>query len=200
VYDSIDPRITTMLNPSSKHSVALTFDDGPSQFLTEILDILNKEEVSATFFWESRHLNETTPWERVIREGHLIGTHSTEHLDLTTLTYSEQYQDLSNSVKLIEQTIGKKITYFRPPYGQYNEHTLKAAHDLHLETILWRVASVDWDLKNEPQQIITNVIEHLEDGAIILLHELKQTVEVLPDLISAIKAKGYHFGNLPKKG
>ena len=61
---------------------------------------------------------------------------------------------------------------------------------------MWKIASLDWELKNDPEKIITNVTDHLEDGAIILLHELKQTIDVLPELIKEIKAKGYHFSGL----
>jgi peptidoglycan/xylan/chitin deacetylase (PgdA/CDA1 family) len=197
VYDSTDSRIRTRIRPGAKPSVVLTFDDGPSELLSEIVDVLRAENIQATFFWQSQLLNKATPWKRVLAEGHLIGTHSTEHLDLTTLSYKQQYEDLANSVQTIEQIIGQKVVYFRPPYGQFNEETVEAALNLRLETVLWRVASVDWELENDPQKILTNVVDHLEDGAIILLHELKQTLEILPDLIQAIKTRGYKFNNLP---
>ena len=112
------------------------------------------------------------------------------------LSYEEQYLDLKNSVAHIESITGTPVSYFRPPFGRFDSNTLKAANALGLTTVLWRVASMDWELKNDPDQIIRYVEENLEDGAIILLHELEQTVAILPQLIQAIKKQGYSFSLL----
>ncbi|WP_085520659.1 polysaccharide deacetylase family protein [Tuberibacillus sp. Marseille-P3662] len=196
MYDSNDSNIVTKGPANHKKSVILTFDDGPSRVLPDILDILKSENVPAMFFWQSRLLFPKRPWKRVLDEGHIIGTHTVKHPNLVRLTYEKQYQELSNSVTKIEDVTGQPIKYFRPPFGQYNADTLKAAEQLQLTPVLWRVAAIDWELKEEPEQIITNVTDYLEDGAVILLHELRQTLDVLPDLIKTIKAEGYGFTQL----
>jgi peptidoglycan/xylan/chitin deacetylase (PgdA/CDA1 family) len=112
------------------------------------------------------------------------------------LSPHEQVQDLSSSKTKIESIIGQEVKLFRPPFGQYNEHTIAAAKQLGLSTIMWRISAMDWELKEQPEQIIANVIENLEEGAIILLHELTQTVEALPALIAEIRNKGYEFSLL----
>lgn len=193
MYDSTDSTIVTKAQTKNHKSVVLTFDDGPSRVLSSILDVLDGENVPAVFFWQSRLLYQERPWKRVLNEGHLIGTHTTKHLNLVKQTYENQYQDIRNSVKTIETITGDKVKYFRPPFGQYNNDTIKAAKKLNLTPVLWRVASMDWELQGNPEQIILNVVDNLEDGAIILLHELTQTLEVLPTLIKAIKEKGYEF-------
>ncbi|MDL4842266.1 polysaccharide deacetylase family protein [Aquibacillus rhizosphaerae] len=193
MYDSNDTNILTTIQPCKKKSVVLTFDDGPSKMLPIILDILQKEGVQAVFFWQSHLIYAKRPWQRTLDEGHLIGTHSMKHRNLTTLTFQQQLHDIESSKKVIEQTIHSEVTLFRPPFGQCNRNTIKAAQQLHLTPVMWRVASFDWELKDNPNQIITNVIDHLEDGAIILLHELKQTVAILPELISKIREEGYTF-------
>jgi peptidoglycan/xylan/chitin deacetylase (PgdA/CDA1 family) len=193
VYDSNDSTVVTTIPNSDEKSVVLTFDDGPSKHLPQILDILKQEEVPAVFFWQTRLLYPRRPWKRVLEEGHLIGTHTTKHLNLVKLSYEEQYQEIKNSMSKIKEITGNEVTYFRPPFGQFNDDTINAAKQLNVTTVMWRVASIDWELKEDPQQIITNVVENLEDGAIILLHELKQTLDVLPQLIKAIKEKGYTF-------
>ncbi|MDF0725536.1 polysaccharide deacetylase family protein [Cytobacillus sp. S13-E01] len=196
VYDSTDSNVVTTVKTQHKKSVVLTFDDGPSKLLPRILDVLYAENVPATFFWQSKLLFAERPWERVLSESHEIGTHSTKHLNLTNLTYDKQFHDIANSVTHIENITKKKVKFFRPPFGQYNTDTISVAKALHLTPIMWKIASLDWELKNEPEKIITNVTDHLEDGAIILLHELKQTADVLPELIKEIKGKGYHFTGL----
>ncbi|MBE4908558.1 polysaccharide deacetylase family protein [Bacillus luteolus] len=191
--------MVTIGSPNEK-SVILTFDDGPSRILSQILDVLKDENVPAMFFWQSRLLHHERPWLRVIKEGHLIGTHSINHKDLVKLPFEKQLKDIKTSVNVIEDMTGEKIYYFRPPFGRYNEDTLKAAQQLGLTTVMWRIASIDWELKDKPQQIICNVVDHLEEGAIILLHELKQTLHILPELIHAIRKKGYSFTTLPHRG
>ncbi|MDM5225651.1 polysaccharide deacetylase family protein [Cytobacillus sp. NJ13] len=197
MYVSNDPDIK-LFNEGhiSKKTVVLTFDDGPGRVLPEILDILKKENVPAVFFWQSRLLYPQRPWKRVMEEGHQIGTHSSKHSNYVKLTPNEQIQDLLNSKTKIESIIGQGVKLFRPPFGQYNEHTITAAKQLGLTTIMWRISSMDWELKEQPEQIIANVVENLEDGAIILLHELAQTVEALPGLIAEIRNKGYEFSLL----
>ncbi len=199
VYDSSDKNIVTFGSPNEK-SVILTFDDGPSRILSQILDVLKDENVPSMFFWQSRLLHNERPWLRVIKEGHTIGTHSINHKDLVKLPFDKQLKDLQTSVNVIENVTGEKMYYFRPPFGRYNVDTIKAAQQLGLTTVMWRIASIDWELKDKPQQIICNVVDHLEDGAIILLHELKQTLHILPELIHEIRQKGYSFTTLPHRG
>ncbi|WP_282140787.1 polysaccharide deacetylase family protein [Cytobacillus oceanisediminis] len=197
VYVSNDPDIKLFNEGhASKKTVVLTFDDGPGRVLPEILDILKKENVPAVFFWQSRLLYPQRPWKRVIEEGHQIGTHSSKHSNYVNLSPHEQVQDLRSSKTKIESIIGQEVKLFRPPFGQYNEHTIAAAKQLGLSTIMWRISAMDWELGEQPEQIIANVIENLEEGAIILLHELTQTVEALPALIAEIRNKGYEFSLL----
>lgn len=174
----------------------LTFDDGPGRALPEILAILQEEEIKAAFFWQSRLLHRNRPWKKVLDHGHIIGSHSCSHKNLVRLPYEEQLGDLSRCKQKIESLTEQKVDYFRPPFGQYSSDTLAAASQLGMKTVLWRVASLDWELKDDPEQILSYVIDHLEDRAIILLHELPQTVKILPALIQEIKEAGYDFGLL----
>ncbi|WP_421378412.1 polysaccharide deacetylase family protein [Bacillus salacetis] len=193
VYDSLDKNIITKLEKNEQRSVMLTFDDGPGRALPEILDILHQENVRAGFFWQSRLLHPERPWKRVLDEGHFIGSHSCSHKNLVRLTLKDQLADLSKSKNVIEDVIGQEIKYFRPPFGQYNDDTIAAAKQLGLQTVMWRISSMDWELEDDPEQIIKFVTENLEDQAIILLHELPQTVKILPALIQQIKEQGFQF-------
>ncbi|MRG86166.1 polysaccharide deacetylase family protein [Salinibacillus xinjiangensis] len=183
----------TKVNTSKEKSVVLTFDDGPSKILPSILDCLREENVPAIFFWQSRLLYDKRPWKRVLEEGHQIGTHSSKHVNLVNLPYENQLKDIKQSVEQIEGITGQPVKFFRPPFGQYNDDTIQIAHELDLKPVLWRISSMDWELKGNPGLIINNVVENLEDGAIILLHELSQTLEILPDLIEGIREQGYQF-------
>jgi peptidoglycan-N-acetylmuramic acid deacetylase len=176
----------------------LTLDDGPGRYLPQILDVLKTEDVPAVFFWQTRLLYPERPWRRVLEEGHMIGSHSCRHPDLRKMEYQEQYKELFNSKQKLENTIGQPIRYFRPPFGQYDNGTLRALKELDMTPVMWSIASLDWELKTHPKQIVFNVVSNLEEGAIILLHELPQTLLVLPELIRQITNEGYSFSLLPR--
>lgn len=197
MYGSSNPHILTHVPSAAEKAVVLTFDDGPSRALSRILDILEQERIPAAFFWQSRLLHPARPWKRVLSEGHQIGSHSVKHVNLTTLPYEGQYEDIHNSIQKIKQITGFEVKHFRPPFGQFNDATLKAAKDLKVTPVMWRVASMDWELQKTPEKVISTVIDNLEDGAVILLHELQHTADILPELIQAIRAKGYGFSPLP---
>ncbi|KOF10303.1 polysaccharide deacetylase [Planococcus glaciei] len=197
MYGSSNPDILTSV-PGEK-SVILTFDDGPSRVLPQILDVLKQENVPAAFFWQTRLLHPERPWKRVLEDGHQIGSHTVKHSNLVNLPFEKQYKDIQNSINKIEQVTGAKVTYFRPPFGQFNADTLRAAEALDVKPVMWRVASMDWELQNNPQQVVCTVRDNLEDGAIILLHELQHTADILPDLIRAIREQGYGFKGLPNE-
>lgn len=188
--------LTSVDNTSTSPSVVLTFDDGPSKVLDDLLDILKAASVPAVFFWQTRLLYPNRPWKRVLDEGHLIGSHGIKHANLVKFTLEEQLHEIATSKQIIESITGTPVQYFRPPFGQFNEDTLTAVKQLDLTLVMWRVASMDWELKGHPEAIIDNIMDHLEDGAILLLHELKQTVTILPELIRRIKQAGYTFTTL----
>ncbi|MGO4889262.1 polysaccharide deacetylase family protein [Anaerobacillus sp. MEB173] len=181
---------------TTEKNVILTFDDGPSKHLHSILDIFKEKNVQAIFFWQSRLLYGERPWKRVLDEGHVIGAHSHQHKNLVKLTKEVQYKQIKQGVDIIQEITQTKVQYFRPPFGQYNDDTLSILNDLHLIPVMWEISSYDWMNKATPEKIVCNVSENMRDGSIILLHELEQTVTILPELIDRIRAKGFGFSLL----
>ncbi len=199
VYDLNDQVVTRAheLTKNRQKCVVLTFDDGPGRYLPQILDVLKNESVPAVFFWQTRLLHPKRPWKRVLEEGHIIGSHSCKHPDLRKMQYQQQYHEIFTSKKKLQDIIGEPIRYFRPPFGQYNADTLKVLEEVDMKAVMWSTASLDWELKAHPEQIVSNVVSHIEEGAIILLHELPQTLLALPDLIRQIRNEHYFFTLLP---
>lgn len=105
----------------------------------------------------------------------------------------EQLHDITSNKRHIEQLTGQQMRYFRPPYGQFNEDTLKALKELNVVPFLWEVAGLDWEHKENPGHIVHNILNYAEDGSVILLHELKQTLRILDELLTELKAEGYSF-------
>lgn len=187
MYDWQDDRVIIR---NEKPETLLTFDDGPTEYLPELLSILKKKNVQGLFFWQSSLLKEEVPWRRVLDEGHLIGSHAHSHPKLPDLSYEEQHEEIGNSKRQLERMTGREIRYFRPPYGLYNEDTMKIAKELNLEVVLWQVASWDWQHKTNEHQIVGNVRKYTQSGDVILLHELPQTMKVLPEVILTLREKG----------
>lgn len=171
----------------------LTFDDGPTRRFDDILCILNEKNVLGVFYWQSRLLHPTRPWKRLLEHGHILGTHGHRHLKLSKLSADKQYHEIEKGKNQLEALIGQKVTWFRPPFGIYNEDTIAATKKLGLSTMMWHIASWDWKHEDSPEQILTNVLDNVSGGNIILLHELPQTVKILPELIDRIREKGLDF-------
>lgn len=179
--------------------VVLTFDDGPSIYTAELLRILADEKVPAAFFWIAKG-NQFPLASEVVRQGHQLGSHSVTHARLPGMARAGQEAEIAHSKAVLEAFSGAPVKLFRPPYGAYDQETLRIAQEQQLATVLWNVDSRDWDLADKPQQIIQNVLAQVKPGSIILLHERKQTTAVLPQLIQALRDAGYGFRLLPVEG
>nr|WP_281285206.1 polysaccharide deacetylase family protein [Alkalicoccus halolimnae] len=171
--------------------MTLTFDDGPGKYTNDILRSLNKENMNAYFFWQTSRLYASRPWENLYKEGHGLGSHGHRHVDFTRLSPEKQWKHLQVSVREMTQITGISPEFFRPPYGKYNKDTVDAASSLGMKTVLWSLASLDWELKQSPESIIRNITEHLNPGAVILLHEFRQTRDILPELLQEIRNRNY---------
>lgn len=182
-----------MIVRNRKPEVLLSFDDGPTKYLPEILSVLRDEDVQGLFFWQSSLVEENVPWRRLLGEGHMLGGHADTHVMLPELSYEDQLGEIVTSKKRLEQLTGETLTRFRPPYGLYNDETMEIANGFGLDVVLWSVASWDWKHETNEAQIIENIRAHAKPGDIVLLHELPQTVDVLPELIRVLREKGLRF-------
>lgn len=168
--------------------VALTFDDGPLEKNMRILvDVLERYDQAATFYLVG---NRIPGHEDAIREmiscGNEAASHSYAHPKLTTLKSDALEYQLTETSRLIDELTGSlyQVKTFRPPYGAFNA-TVKEASPYPF--ILWNIDTLDWKTK-DPDTTIDNILSQVEDGDIILMHEIySESVQaaqsVLPQLI-----------------
>lgn len=172
--------------------VALTFDDGPSRKWTSVLlDGLKERDVHATFFLMGKNIegNEDIV-KRMSDEGHLIGNHSYEHIQLTKAGPEAVCEAVEHTQKQIEAITGKRPEYIRPPYGDWNE---ELEEEIGMTPVLWSVDSLDWKLK-DTGKILRRVLKDVKDGDIILLHDIFfSSVEAALELIDILQKEGYVF-------
>lgn len=173
--------------------VSLTFDDGPNSYYTpQVLDILYKQQVPATFFLVGEKLDGN---ELLIREmeasGHEIESHTFSHPDLTTLNNQQIQQEIHKTEDKLKKILPDySINYVRPPYGRYTKEVEEA---INLPLALWTIDSEDW-ANPDAERIYTAVVDNIQDGDIIVFHDNNiETVKALKKIISELKAKKYQF-------
>lgn len=193
-----DGEVFVKNGPRDKKLIALTFDDGPHPKETnEVLDVLNKYDVKATFFIAGKHANwYSKPLIRASKEGHEIGNHTFNHPDISNLTNAQIEDEIMKCEETLIKLTGKKPTLFRPPFGSYKKEELsKIAQNHGYKIILWNTVDArDW--QNPPASKIANVIiNKAKNGDIILLHDYatNNTVEALDILIPEMIKKGFKF-------
>lgn len=178
--------------PTGANRVALTFDGGWEYVQTQsLLDALAAADVKATFFLRGAWIEGHADLAKAIAAGgHEIESHSYAHSDMTKLTDAEAKSDLDHDQAAHLSVLGHSPDYFRPPYGASNAQLLTRLTDYGIKgAIMWTIDTIDW--KSPGTDVIVNRASGATDGAIILMHiGGAQTVEALPRVIAALRAKG----------
>lgn len=188
------------------HQVALTFDDVPDpRFTPKVLDQLKRQGVKATFFVVGHRAKKHPELlRRIHEEGHVIGNHSYSHPQFKRRTVKQFQTEIKKTEKIIEQIVGYKPKLIRPPYGEINEAQLKWAQRNGYRVVNWNVDSLDWKGLNK-EQVKKNIMKGINPGAIILQHAgggssstLDGTIQAIPEIVQAIRKRGYRFVTLPE--
>jgi peptidoglycan-N-acetylglucosamine deacetylase len=178
--------------------LALTFDDGPGVYTRLAIRILHQAKARATFFVVGRNL---ARWPRLIlseeRLGE-VGDHTWTHSFLPGLAAPAVRTELRRTQRAIEQT-GRRVLFFRPPYGGRNAVVDATARSLKMVEVLWSVDSLDWKGANW-RQIAANVMNNIRPGSIVLMHENRgQTIRALKYLIlPGLRARHFVTVTIPQ--
>jgi peptidoglycan/xylan/chitin deacetylase (PgdA/CDA1 family) len=200
-------RSSTLLAPSvyrgSRHrrAIALTFDDGPSEGTNQLLDILNRFDIPATFFVCGMNVSRLPGVVRAaVAARHEIGNHSYSHPALYLRSQAFINEELSAAQSIIAETTGAAPAFFRAPFGARWFGLREAQRQLNLLGVMWTVLGLDWKLPAD--RIARRILSRTENGGIICLHDgrgvgrnpdISQTLEAVEILIPALKARGFVF-------
>lgn len=186
----------------SVRDIALTFDDGPGPYTPEILDVLERYHVRATFFEIGkmfRYFSASTV--REIHDGDVIGDHTETHPQMALLSAHEQHEELFEQILRLEALGGPRPMLFRPPYGSFDATTWQQLKQLHLLMVLWSVDTEDY-LQPGVSVIVERALAGARAGAIILMHDAggnrSETVAALPTVITDLRARGYKLVTVPE--
>ncbi|WP_229106859.1 polysaccharide deacetylase family protein [Paenibacillus sp. 1001270B_150601_E10] len=181
--------------------VYLTFDDGPSEWSGKFLDMLDQHGIKATFFMQGSNL-ERSDWhsevKRAVREGHYVGGHSMTHQYNKLYEEGQFIPEMKETLSLIHDLTGENPRLVRPPFGSSPGLVDEQLRDQIVEAGIkiwdWTIDSKDWDLKDHPQQIVENIkIATKNDIEVVLMHEMPQTLQALPEIIAFYQQEGYSF-------
>lgn len=181
-------------NVKSSKLLALTFDDGPSETTSQVLDVLQQYNVVATFFLVGEHVNEGTKpvMQRQVAMGCEIANHSYTHSNMSIMSSAQIKQEIEDTTVRIKEMVGYDVKFFRPPYI--------ALSDIMYETIdlpfIQGIGCTDWEPEVSAEQRTETIMNTVKDGTIILLHDFEgneNTVDALPHIIEELKKQGYKF-------
>jgi peptidoglycan/xylan/chitin deacetylase (PgdA/CDA1 family) len=191
--------------PVRQKVVALTFDDGPHPtFTPEILAVLDKYHVKATFFMIGERMQQYPQIvKQVLTRGHTIGNHTYTHPhNIEAERPAQIIRELDMCEQVIERMTGKRACLFRPPLGLVNGTVVTIAEEEGYRTILWTVSADHHDAPT-PRAMAERVLKRVRPGAIILAHDGTfksrwKDVAALPLIIEALRKQGYKFVTVPE--
>lgn len=176
--------------------VAITFDDGPDSKITPgILDILKNNNIKANFFFLGSQVNYfPSVVKRAYNEGHLILNHGYNHPYFTKITPEDIRKQVLLTEKKIEDIIGKRPSFIRPPYGDTDEKVLSVLRGMNDRIIIWSIDSMDWVINIDKQDVVNNVLNNARLGDIILMHSgpgQNMALKALPEIIYGLKNREF---------
>ena len=180
--------------------VALTFDDGPTPGYTEeILEVLNKHAVSATFFLTGSEIESNrAEAEKIIKAGHQVGNHSYSHSQMILKGPEVIRNEIERTDYAIRQAGFNGEIYFRPPYGKKLFILPKILEDRGQTSVTWNIEpESNAEVRNSAEAIADHVEENVSPGSIILLHVMHPSREesrrAVPMIIDRLQQLGYKF-------
>lgn len=173
--------------------VALTFDDGPTEFTPRFLDLLKEHQIKATFFCIGKQIEKyPETFQRIIDEGHTIGNHTLSHSNSTGfLSTTKMITEIESCDEVMKNIGNIKTDLYRPPFGVTNPNIAKAIKRTRKISIGWNVRSLD-TITDDENKIYKRITGTLKKGSIILLHDTSEkTYRVLVDLLVFLEDKKY---------
>jgi peptidoglycan-N-acetylglucosamine deacetylase len=187
---------------SQHKEIALTFDDGPGPYTPQVVATLQSLHAPGTFFEVGiveRDFHAAT--SLIAAEGYPIGDHTENHAAMARLSARDQRAQLLQQIKATGRYGAPFPRLFRPPYGLWNNTTLRLLHKLRMLMVLWTVDTSDYR-ELGVSAIVHSAVAGARPGAIILLHDAggnrSQTVAALPKIVKTLRSRGYRFVTVPK--
>jgi peptidoglycan-N-acetylglucosamine deacetylase len=176
--------------------IALTFDDGPTKNVDQILPLLDQYKAKATFFLIGKDI-EKNPVEakKLIEAGHQIGNHTFSHERMVLKSSSFIKEEIEKTDELIREAGYQSEIDFRPPFGKKLIGLPYYLHKHNRETIMWTLEPDTY--YSSADEKVKYVVENIKPGSIILLHPMYdqtgEELKVIEGILRELSSKGYQF-------
>ena len=184
--------VETIAEDADRKLVAITFDDGPNNDYTRmLLSGLKERGVKATFFLLGKEVDKYPEIVAAIHaDGHLIGTHSYEHVNLKNLCDEAAIEQVDKTNEAIHAITGEYPEYIRPPFGSWK---CNLDYETKMIEVLWDIDPLDWKTNNS-DVIAKRVTDKVTENDIILLHDASESsVLAAFKIIDQLEREGYTF-------
>jgi peptidoglycan/xylan/chitin deacetylase (PgdA/CDA1 family) len=180
--------------PRDRKVVALTFDDGPSDYTDDFLRVLREKDVPGTFFEVGQVMpGREDEMRQILAQGSELGDHTMDHVEYPG------YAQIAGAAQRIEAYTHFRPCLFRPPGGALNSSVVATAGGLGMRTITWDVDPRDWSTPGTGA-IYANIVGHTQPGSIVLMHDgggpRGETLAALPRIIDTLRGRGYRFATV----
>ncbi|KAJ7745830.1 hypothetical protein DFH07DRAFT_924578 [Mycena maculata] len=185
------------------NDISLTFDDGPYIYLRSISDQFTAAGVKATFFMNGNNWDCIYDAARIsdvqyaYAAGHMIGSHTWSHADLTTLSNAQIQDEMYRMEEAFSRILGIKPAFLRPPYGDYNDNiqSIAAARGQSLAMWDWDTGDADGNTTAQSEALYNDVVSAKVSNALILEHETEESTAtvLVPYALNLFKSKGYNL-------
>ena len=196
VFATSDRLLPIYCVETDKKQVAISFDAAWGNDDTDqLISILKEYDVPATFFVVGAWVDKYPESVKALSDaGHQIQNHSNTHPNMPQLSQEQMIDEILSCNKKIADITGKIPTLLRPPYGDYDNATIKTVSEQNMFTIQWDVDSLDWKENATPDSICKRVTSKVKNGSIVLFHnDADHTPEALPNILKCLKDEDYEF-------
>ncbi|KAF9279184.1 hypothetical protein BGZ68_008075 [Mortierella alpina] len=187
------------------NTLAITFDDGPFEYTAELLDLLNQEQIKATFFMNGKSIGDIVKFEDVVKraydEGHHVASHTWDHKDLSQMNEGGVRREMTRLDDAFKRILGVRPVYMRPPFGYLNDAAEHYLASNGYKVVTWSIDTNDWRHPRDIQASLEFYRDQLSSsgahrrGFISLQHETKaDTVRrLVPAVIKYARQQGFEM-------
>lgn len=183
------------------HTAALTFDDGPYEYIRDISAALTDADAKGTFFWNGNNYGCIYAKENIERvkfaydQGHMVASHTWAHRNLSTLSENDINSEMARVEEALERILGVVPAFTRPPFGDYNDAVRKVAHARGQKLVTWDFDSGDsaGDTAAQSKAKYDIIAQQHPSTVLALNHETYETTAhvVIPYAIKILQDRGY---------
>lgn len=173
--------------------ISLSFDVAwGADNIDDILEILDKHDVKATFFLVGSWIDDNKELvETIYKKGHELGNHSNTHANTSNLSDESIIEEIETTTNKIYEVTGEKTTLYRPPFGEIDSRAMDICKALGYQVVKWDIDSLDWK-EIGPTHVIDRVVRNAEPGSIVLFHANVQDIAVyLDEILTKLEKESY---------